>query len=155
MSRGETRTSRDGPRGRLLGEGAGELAGARAQSLGHAVILGNLGQDPELRNTSSGKAVASADARSQAKRMHDRLAGVPPTEAVLTAMASDIAAGRPTDAAEESEKTPTAADEKAGDTSGATGAAFEATIEPVIEMGPSRLKIPPPRPPACRRMPTT
>jgi hypothetical protein len=42
---------------------------------------------------------ASADARSQAKRMHDRLAGVPPTEAVLTAMAGDIAAGRPTDAA--------------------------------------------------------
>jgi hypothetical protein len=44
-------------------------------------------------------AAAFADARSQAKRMHDRLAGVPPTEAVLTAMASDIAAGRPTDAA--------------------------------------------------------
>ena len=31
--------------------------------------------------------------------MHDRLAGVPPTEAVLTAMAGDIAAGRATDAA--------------------------------------------------------
>jgi hypothetical protein len=44
--------------------------------------------------------LAFADARSQAKRMHDRLAGVPPTEAVLTAMASDIAAGRPTDAAQ-------------------------------------------------------
>jgi hypothetical protein len=43
--------------------------------------------------------VAQADARSQAKRMHDRLAGVPPTEAVLTSMASDIAAGRPNDAA--------------------------------------------------------
>jgi hypothetical protein len=43
---------------------------------------------------------AAADARSQAKRMHDRLAGVPPTEAVLTAMAGDIAAGRPADAAE-------------------------------------------------------
>jgi hypothetical protein len=43
--------------------------------------------------------VAHADARSQAKRMHDRLAGVPPTEAVLASMASDIAAGRPTDAA--------------------------------------------------------
>jgi hypothetical protein len=42
---------------------------------------------------------AHADARSQAKRMHDRLAGVPPTEAVLTSMASDIAAGRPNDAA--------------------------------------------------------
>lgn len=43
--------------------------------------------------------VAVADARSQAKRMHDRLAGVPPTEAVLTAMATDIASGRPSDAA--------------------------------------------------------
>ena len=43
--------------------------------------------------------VAHADARSQAKRIHDRLAGVPPTEAVLTSMASDIAAGRETDAA--------------------------------------------------------
>jgi hypothetical protein len=42
---------------------------------------------------------ALGDARSQAKRMHDRLAGVPPTEAVLTSMAGDIAAGRATDAA--------------------------------------------------------
>jgi hypothetical protein len=42
---------------------------------------------------------AQADARSQAKRLHDRLAGVPPSEAVLTAMAADIAAGRDTDAA--------------------------------------------------------
>jgi hypothetical protein len=42
---------------------------------------------------------AQADARSQAKRMHDRLAGVPPTEAVLASMASDIAAGRTTEAA--------------------------------------------------------
>ena len=29
---------------------------------------------------------AHADARSQAKRMHDRLAGVPPSEAVLASM---------------------------------------------------------------------
>ncbi len=40
-----------------------------------------------------------ADSRTQAKRLHDRIAGVPPTEEVLTAMASDIAAGRATDAA--------------------------------------------------------
>lgn len=40
-----------------------------------------------------------ADARTQAKRLHDRLAGVPPTETVLSSMAADIAAGRPTDAA--------------------------------------------------------
>ncbi len=43
--------------------------------------------------------VASADERSQAKRMHDRLAGVPPTPAVLDQMAADIAAGRASDAA--------------------------------------------------------
>jgi hypothetical protein len=38
--------------------------------------------------------VAGADARTQAKRLHDRLAGVPPTPAVLNTMAADIAAGR-------------------------------------------------------------
>jgi hypothetical protein len=43
--------------------------------------------------------LANADARTQAKRLHDRLAGVPPTEAVLTSMANDIAAGRSNDAA--------------------------------------------------------
>jgi hypothetical protein len=40
-----------------------------------------------------------ADARTQAKRLHDRLAGVPPTEAVLDDMAADVAAGRTVDAA--------------------------------------------------------
>lgn len=35
----------------------------------------------------------SAGPREQAKRMHDRLVGVPPTEAVLSAMASKISAG--------------------------------------------------------------
>jgi len=44
-------------------------------------------------------AVAAADARSQAKRLHDRLAGVPPSAAVLNDMAADIAAGRSIDAA--------------------------------------------------------
>jgi hypothetical protein len=42
---------------------------------------------------------ADADSRTQAKRMHDRLAGVPPTAAVLDAMAADLAAGRSIDAA--------------------------------------------------------
>jgi hypothetical protein len=42
---------------------------------------------------------ASAGSREQARRIHDRLAGVPPTAAVLDAMAADVAAGRPTDAA--------------------------------------------------------
>lgn len=37
--------------------------------------------------------------REQAKRMHDRLTGVPPTEAVLAAMASDIQGGQPLAAA--------------------------------------------------------
>ncbi|MEN7342908.1 MAG: hypothetical protein AAAFM81_08175 [Pseudomonadota bacterium] len=36
---------------------------------------------------------ATAGPREQAKRMHDRLAGVPPTEAVLSAMANEIANG--------------------------------------------------------------
>jgi len=44
-------------------------------------------------------AASLADSRSQAKRMHDRLAGVPPSESVLTSMAGDIAAGSPTQAA--------------------------------------------------------
>jgi hypothetical protein len=44
-------------------------------------------------------AAALADSRSQAKRIHDRLAGVPPTPAVLDSMAADLAAGRGIDAA--------------------------------------------------------
>jgi hypothetical protein len=44
-------------------------------------------------------AVAQAGPRDQAKRMHDRIAGVPPDEAVLTAMADDIADGDPLAAA--------------------------------------------------------
>ncbi len=36
---------------------------------------------------------ATAGPREQAKRIHDRLAGVPPTEAVLQAMENDIAGG--------------------------------------------------------------
>ncbi|MDY6828062.1 MAG: hypothetical protein SV583_01680 [Pseudomonadota bacterium] len=47
-------------------------------------------------------AVASASAghREQAKRMHDRLAGVPPTPAVLDAMEALVAGGDPVAAAE-------------------------------------------------------
>ena len=52
-----------------------------------------------LAGTALLPAAAQADARSQAKRIHDRLAGVPPTEAVLTSMAGDIVAGRETEAA--------------------------------------------------------
>jgi hypothetical protein len=44
-------------------------------------------------------APAFADPRSQAKRLHDRLAGVPPTDAVLTQMQNDIAANNATAAA--------------------------------------------------------
>lgn len=44
-------------------------------------------------------AAVQAGPREQAKRMHDRLTGVPPTDAVLDAMAADIAAGKPEDAA--------------------------------------------------------
>jgi hypothetical protein len=42
---------------------------------------------------------ALAGPREQARRMHDRIAGVPPTEAVLAQMAADIQAGNPTAAA--------------------------------------------------------
>lgn len=45
-------------------------------------------------------ATAVAGPREQAKRMHDRLAGVPPTESVLANMAADIAAGNALAAAE-------------------------------------------------------
>jgi len=44
-------------------------------------------------------AAALAGSREQAKRLHDRLAGVPPTEAVLTSMATEIDANRPLEAA--------------------------------------------------------
>jgi hypothetical protein len=44
-------------------------------------------------------AVAQADTRDQAKRIHDRIAGVPPDDATLTLMADDIARGDPLRAA--------------------------------------------------------
>ena len=46
-----------------------------------------------------GATAAWAGPREQAKRLHDRLTGVPPSAAVLDSMAADIAAGRPEDAA--------------------------------------------------------
>src|SRR6185436_7855779 len=42
---------------------------------------------------------AGAGPREQAKRMHDRLAGVPPSASVLDAMEVDISDGRAVDAA--------------------------------------------------------
>lgn len=42
---------------------------------------------------------ADAGPREQARRIHERLAGVPPTDAVLADMQADITAGRATDAA--------------------------------------------------------
>jgi len=44
-------------------------------------------------------APALAGPREVAKRIHDRIAGVPPTEAVLTSMTTEVAAGRLTAAA--------------------------------------------------------
>ena len=44
-------------------------------------------------------AAAEAGNREKAKRMHDRIAGVPPSALVLGQMEADIAAGRPLDAA--------------------------------------------------------
>ena len=45
-------------------------------------------------------APAAAGPREQARRLHDRIAGVPPTDAVLTQMAADISAGNPASAAQ-------------------------------------------------------
>lgn len=45
-------------------------------------------------------ALAQSTPREQAKRIHDRLAGVPATDTVLTQMESDVFAGRPDLAAE-------------------------------------------------------
>jgi len=52
--------------------------------------------------------MASAGPREQAKRIHDRLAGVPPTEAVLSLMEDQVsgATGSPMDAALEAMKNP-------------------------------------------------
>jgi hypothetical protein len=44
-------------------------------------------------------AAAHAGPREQARRMHDRIAGVPPTDAVLSAMETEIVAGRTQQAA--------------------------------------------------------
>lgn len=44
-------------------------------------------------------AAAGAGPREQARRMHDRIAGVPPSDAVLSAMETEIAAGRTQQAA--------------------------------------------------------
>jgi hypothetical protein len=49
---------------------------------------------------------ANAGPREQAKRIHDRLAGVPPSAAVLDTMADKIAAGSGVDAAFEAMKNP-------------------------------------------------
>jgi len=49
---------------------------------------------------------AGAGPREQAKRMHDRLVGVPPTAAVLDAMAADISGGDPIAAANRAMQSP-------------------------------------------------
>lgn len=49
---------------------------------------------------------ALAGPREQARRMHDRIAGVPPDAAVLDAMEADIAAGRPEAAAARAMESP-------------------------------------------------
>jgi len=52
-------------------------------------------------------AVASGNDRDKAKRIHDRIAGVPPTEQTLSDMAALIAAGRPVEAADIATEAPT------------------------------------------------
>jgi hypothetical protein len=55
----------------------------RAATIAGVLLLALQGWTPAL-----------AGSREQARRMHDRLAGVPPSDAVLTQMASDIAGGQ-------------------------------------------------------------
>ena len=71
---------------------------------------------------------AYADARDEAKRMHDRLAGVPPTEEVLCAMAADISAGNPEDAAKIVMETGAVTDPSAGNAC-STGSGHTGTID--------------------------
>ena len=52
-----------------------------------------------LMATAAAGTYAGALERAQAKRIHDRIAGVPPTALVLGQMEADIVAGRPLDAA--------------------------------------------------------
>jgi len=66
---------------------------ATAAALGRILLLGGLAL------LTLAPQPASADARSQAKRLHDRIAGVPASASVLDDMAADIAAGRSIDAA--------------------------------------------------------
>ncbi|MDP2324646.1 MAG: hypothetical protein Q8N51_11515, partial [Gammaproteobacteria bacterium] len=47
-----------------------------------------------------GSPAAEAGAREQARRIHERLAGVPPSEAVLADMQADVAGGNATAAAD-------------------------------------------------------
>ena len=49
---------------------------------------------------------AEAGSREQAKRMHDRIAGVPPSESVLNSMEADIVLGKAISAAETAMKNP-------------------------------------------------
>jgi hypothetical protein len=67
------------------------LGNWRAAALAALVAFGALGVWP---------GAASAGPREQAKRMHDRLVGVPPTEAMLSAMEAEIAGGDPLGAAD-------------------------------------------------------
>jgi hypothetical protein len=73
------------------------LRGVRVMPLVLHIALSAVCAAPVLGGLLPG--TAAADARTQAKRLHDRLAGVPPTSAVLEDMAADIAAGRALDAA--------------------------------------------------------
>ena len=72
---------------------ASDWALSRVKRFGRALLLGCAAL-AMLQPT-----LSTADSRTQAKRIHDRLAGVPPTPSVLDAMAADVAAGRSVDAA--------------------------------------------------------
>jgi len=72
---------------------------AGAEACGRAALLRGVAAVCLLAGALLLAGAAHADARGQAKRLHDRIAGVPPSAAVLDDMAADIAAGRAVDAA--------------------------------------------------------
>jgi hypothetical protein len=75
--------------GAKMKHGRRKFTGVRATAIAIAALLAAQAGTPAL-----------AGAREQAKRMHDRLAGVPASDTVLTQMTADIAGGNPQAAAQ-------------------------------------------------------
>src|SRR5262245_65701857 len=79
-------------------------AGAAATAIGGAGVRRGLAIVLAAVALLLSAAAAHADARTQARRIHDRLAGVPPTAAVLDTMTAMVQSGDAVAAAEEAMK---------------------------------------------------